>query len=339
MSQPESGLPRPDLESLLAVPTPEPGDDWVHGSPTGEAATARSGADRRNDSALDDSRASGSDSPTDVGSLEMVPVDSIVPNELQPRRRFDEEGMAALTDSVRSLGVLQPILVRPLDDHRFELIAGERRWRAARRAGLENIPAVVRLVADQRSLEEAIVENLHREDLNAIEEAAAFQQLIEDFGLTQDEVAVRVGKSRAAVSNTLRLFRLPGSVQRMVVSGELGAGHARALLGLDSSHRQRDMAERVVAESLTVRQVEDLVKRECITGDLASLSGAAGSGRVGGPGKKSAAALEVEQALADYLATGVSVEEASGTGRIVVRFADEDDLARIYELLSARPGR
>ncbi|MGB5755518.1 MAG: ParB/RepB/Spo0J family partition protein, partial [Acidimicrobiales bacterium] len=157
-----------------------------------------------------------------------LPVDDIVPNEFQPRRRFDDDSLEALTESVRELGVLQPILVRPDGEERYELIAGERRWRAARLAGLATIPAVVRSTADQGALEQAIVENLHREDLTALEEAHAYQQLVDDFGLTQDEVASRVGKSRSAIANTLRLFQLPVVVQRMVAERRLGAGHARA---------------------------------------------------------------------------------------------------------------
>lgn len=266
--------------------------------------------------------------------MRMLPVEAILPNEFQPRRRFDEDEMASLTDSVRALGVLQPVLVRPHGADRYELIAGERRWRAARRAGLREIPSVVRSVGDQRSLEEAIVENLHRADLNAIEEAAAFRQLIEDFGLTQDEVAARVGKSRAAVSNTLRLFQLPGVVQRLVADGHLSAGHARAILGLRDPVRQREMAERVVAQALSVRQVEELVKQEPETWETGG-GGGSGAGSPKG-GRKSTAALEIELELSERLSTGVSVEETNGTGRLVIRFADADDLARIYEILAGR---
>ena len=165
-----------------------------------------------------------------TGKMAEIPISAIQANEYQPRSRFEEEALVSLTDSIRELGVLQPVLVRQLGPDRYELIAGERRWRAARRAGLPSVPAIVRESDDRHSLEQALVENLHREDLNALEEASAFQQLIDEFEMTQEQVAQRVGKSRSAIANTLRLFQLPGSVQRMVASGELAAGHARALL-------------------------------------------------------------------------------------------------------------
>jgi ParB family chromosome partitioning protein len=283
--------------------------------------------------------AGSSPSAEPVGELKQIDVDAVVPNEFQPRRRFDEQALVALTDSVRELGVLQPILVRPDGSGLYELIAGERRWRAARRAGLPSIPAIVKSTEDQGSLEQAIVENLHREDLTAIEEAFAYQQLVDDFGLTQDEVAVRVGKSRSAVSNTLRLFQLPVAVQRLVSDGLLSAGHARALLGLESVTAQVELAERVLDEELSVRATEAAVRaladggagraRERGTGaDSAGVGGDSG-GRV----RKSTGALEVELELEDRLSTKVEVVEAEGNGRIVIRFADADDLDRIYRLL------
>ncbi len=198
----------------------------------------------------------------DVTSTELqdVPVAQIEPNRQQPRAYFDEEALVSLTASVAAVGVLQPILVRPDDNGRFQLIAGERRWRAAKRAGLQTIPALVRTVGDADSLEQALVENLHREDLNALEEAGAYQQLMEDFGLTQEQVANRVGKSRSAVTNTLRLFQLPPSVQKLVAERKLSAGHARALLGSPDRLFQETLARRAVAEDLSVRQLEELVR-------------------------------------------------------------------------------
>jgi ParB family chromosome partitioning protein len=195
-----------------------------------------------------------------------LPISAIEPNRYQPREHFDEEALLALSDSIRELGVLQPVLVRPLDDERFELIAGERRWRAARRAGLTAIPALVRDVSDTGSLEQALVENLHRTDLNPLEEAAAYQQLLEDFELTQEQVATRVGKSRPAVANTLRLLQLPASIQRLVAEQRLTAGHARALLGTPDRAFQEAFAQRIVREGLTVRQAEDEVRRQ-LAGD------------------------------------------------------------------------
>ena len=196
---------------------------------------------------------------TGGSGLQELPIGSVQPNPLQPRRMFDEDALEGLTDSVRELGVLQPVLVRAKDDG-YELIAGERRWRAAKRAGLPTIPAVIRPTDDVSSLEQALVENLHRQDLNALEEAAAYQQLIEDFGLTQDQVAKRVGKSRSAVANQLRLFQLPPAVQKLVGDGLISAGHAKALLGHPDRSYQEMLARKAVADSLSVRDLERLVK-------------------------------------------------------------------------------
>ncbi|MGH9269581.1 MAG: ParB/RepB/Spo0J family partition protein, partial [Acidimicrobiales bacterium] len=192
-----------------------------------------------------------------TGVFQELPIDVISPNTHQPRRHFDEEALTSLAASIRELGVLQPVLVRPAGDGAWELIAGERRWRAARRAGLRTIPALVRTVSDAASLEQALVENLHRADLNPMEEAAGYQQLIEEFHLTPVELAARVGKSRSAISNTLRLFQLPPAIQRLLADGELSAGHARALLGTPDRGFQESLARRAVAESLSVREVEE----------------------------------------------------------------------------------
>ena len=311
MSQPESDSGKPShlssLDALLSLGSTAPPD-----TPLGTSAEG----------------AAGSGGP--VGELLEIDIDDVVPNEFQPRRRFEEESLAALTESVRELGVLQPILVRPSADGHYELIAGERRWRAARRAGLRRIAAVVRTTDDVSSLEQAIVENLHRQDLNALEEAAAYQQLVDDFGFTQDEVAKRVGKSRSAVSNTIRLFQLPGSVQRLVSSGALSAGHARAILSLSDPAAQKALAARIVDEDLSVREAEESAK--------ALESGAvADSGRSAKSPRRramSASALEVERLLEDRLETRVEITESGGTGRITIRYADKEDLERIYRLLA-----
>jgi ParB family chromosome partitioning protein len=181
-------------------------------------------------------------------------------NPFQPRQHFDEEALTALVDSIRVVGVLQPVLVREVGEEEFELIAGERRCRAARRAGLQSVPALVQPATDTASLEQALIENLHREDLNPLEEAAAYKQLIEEFELTHDEVARRVGRSRAAVSNALRLMQLPPAVQRLVREQALSAGHARALLGTPDRELQEQLARRAVEEGLSVRAVEELVR-------------------------------------------------------------------------------
>ena len=187
-----------------------------------------------------------------------VAISAIRPNAYQPRSNFDDEGIASLAASIKELGVLQPVLLRPADNGQFELIAGERRWRAARRAGLTTIPAIIRSAADQDALEQALVENLHRTDLNPLEEAAAYQQLVDDFSFTHEQVATRVGKSRAAISNTLRLFQLSPAIQRMVLEGQVDAGHARALLGTTDKAFQETLARRVVKEGMSVRAVEEV---------------------------------------------------------------------------------
>jgi ParB family chromosome partitioning protein len=263
-----------------------------------------------------------------VGSFVELPLWSIEPNPLQPRSRFDDEELAALASSIVEVGVLQPVLVRRIEERRYELVAGERRFRAARLAGLEAIPAVVREVGDRTSLEHAIVENLHRSDLSAVEEAAAYRQLMDEFALTQDEVARRVGKSRSAVANTLRLLQLPAAVQRLVLEGELSAGHARALVGVEGTEAQIRLAARVVSEELSVRETERLARAE------GRQPGAPGGQGSGGDGKgRSVAVLEIEQVLAERLDTRVTVTVARNRGRLVVEFADLDDLERIFREL------
>ena len=195
--------------------------------------------------------------------LRVVPISHIRPNSYQPRSHFDEESMGSLAASIREVGLLQPVLVRQLEDEEdsYELIAGERRWRAARRAGLQTIPVLVQVADDVASLEQALVENLHRVDLNALEEAAAYQQLIDEFGLTHEQVATRMGKGRATVTNTLRLLQLPTGAQRALAERTISAGHARALLGTPDRALQEKMVEQIVEEGLTVRAVEELVRQ------------------------------------------------------------------------------
>jgi ParB family chromosome partitioning protein len=260
-----------------------------------------------------------------------LPVNSIKPNPHQPRVSFDEEALASLTASIRELGVLQPILVRSLGDEGYELIAGERRWRAAKRAGLQTIPAVSRTVSDMASMEQAVVENLHRQDLNPLEEAAAFQQLIEDFGLTHEQLSTRVGKSRAAITNTLRLFQLPPAVQKLVADGQLTAGHARALLGTPDRSFQEALGRRAVGEQLSVRAVEEAVRDRNELGGASSPSKAAEKPtKLRPPG-----VLELEELLSDHLDTRVSVELGGKRGRVIIDFADLEDLERIYRSMTA----
>ena len=269
-----------------------------------------------------------------------VPIGSIATSNFQPRRHFDEESLASLTASVRELGVLQPVLVRPAEDGTYALIAGERRWRAAKRAGLQTIPAIVRHADDATSLEQALVENLHREDLNALEEAAAYQQLIEDFHLTHDEVATRVGKSRSAISNALRLFQLPPTIQRLVAENQLSAGHARALLGTPDRAFQESLAKKAVAEGLSVRDVEDAVRqRNEIAGQVGSGAGPGGAMARPPSGRqlRPPGLLELEDLLSGYLDTRVKVEMGAKRGRIVVDFATLEDLERIYRVMTEGP--
>ena len=268
-----------------------------------------------------------------------VPVSQISTNPHQPRRAFDEEALASLTASVRELGVLQPLLVRPEGDGRYELIAGERRWRAAKRAGLPSVPVIVRTVDDTTSLEHALVENLHRQDLNALEEAAAYQQLIEDFNLTHDQVAVRVGKSRAAISNTLRLFQLPPSIQKLVAEGQVSAGHARALLGTPDRAFQEQLARRVVADALSVREVEDAVRQRNELGAATSGGAAEGSGGAPAPRRlRAPGLLELEELFSQHLDTRVQVTMGAKRGKVVIEFAGLEDLERLYRVIAAGQG-
>ncbi|HEY4401147.1 MAG TPA: ParB/RepB/Spo0J family partition protein [Acidimicrobiia bacterium] len=260
-----------------------------------------------------------------AGGYQELPVSTIRPNRYQPREHFGEEQLSALADSIREVGVLQPVLVRPADDG-YELIAGERRWRAARRAGLQAIPALIKTTDDASALEHALVENVHRADLNALEEAAAYQQLIEDFHLTHEQVAARVGRSRVAITNTLRLLQLPPAIQKMIQDDTLKGGHARALLGTPDRAFQEQLARRVVNEGLSVRAVEDAVRAH--VGD-AKRAPSAATGQLRPPGL-----LELEELLGDYLETRVKITVGGKQGRITVDFADLADLERLYRVVT-----
>jgi ParB family transcriptional regulator, chromosome partitioning protein len=272
-----------------------------------------------------------------AGGLAELPTAEIRPNPQQPREHFDEEALAALADSIREVGILQPVLVRAGEDGGYELIAGERRWRAARRAGLQTIPAMVRVADDAAMLQHAIVENIQREELNPLEEAAAYQQLIEDFSLTHDDVATRVGKSRATITNTLRLLQLPPSIQRCLKDGTIRMGHAHALLGTPDRGFQEELAKRVVAEDLSVRQVEDAIRNRQEPAPPPNEVAAAASdpgGRLRPPGL-----LELEELLGDYLETRVKITMGARHGRVQIEFANLEDLERIYRAMSQGPVR
>lgn len=253
-------------------------------------------------------------------------IEDLKTNPKQPRSNFDDKRQEELTESIRNHGILQPILVR-FNNFEYELIAGERRLRAAHAAGLEVIPAFIREVDDQNSFEQAIVENLQRDNLNAIEEAAAFQRLIEEFGYTQQQVAERVGKGRPTIANALRLLHLCPEIQEMLKSGQISAGHARALLGIEDTQTQIILAQRVIDDELSVRQTEEAVVSISQPIKISSTTELRGS--------KDAGVLEVENILSDKLNTKVAVTTRGGKGKILVTFADMDDLHRIFNLLNS----
>jgi ParB family chromosome partitioning protein len=272
----------------------------------------------------------------EAARLDELPVDSISPNRHQPRVHFDEESLAELASSIREIGVLQPVLVRPIGGG-YELLAGERRWRAARRAGLAVIPAIVRVTDELGAVERALIENLHRQDLTALEEAAAFQQLIEDFGLTHEQVATRVGKSRSAVTNTLRLMSLPPTIQHLLADGRLSAGHAKALLGTPDRAFQEQLARRAAQEGWPVRAVEEAVRAR--TGAPAAapddaVGASLAPARRTAPRLRAPGMLELEELLAERLSTKVSVQMGAQRGKVVVEFADLEDLERLYRIMS-----
>lgn len=261
-----------------------------------------------------------------------IAVDRIVSNPRQPRTVFDDDELDELTWSIRELGVLQPIIVRPRpgggtdgSGPAYELVMGERRWRAARAAGLDTVPAIVRDTEDDALLRDALLENLHRSQLNPLEEAAAYQQLLDDFGCTQEELAGRIGRSRPQISNTLRLLRLPPLVARRVAAGVLSAGHARALLGLSDAAAMERMAQRIVAEGLSVRTVEELVSLD---------DGVARSPRRRSrPGTPQPHLEEVASRLSDFLDTRARIALGRQKGRVTIEFASVDDLDRILEVI------
>lgn len=265
-----------------------------------------------------------------------IPIKDLVPNPNQPRVHFDEESLSDLSASIREIGVLQPLLVRQMPDGSFQLIAGERRWRAAQRAGLLTVPAVVKTTDDMTSVEQALVENLHRQDLSPLEEASAFQQLIDDFGLTHDDVAKRVGKSRSSVTNALRLFSLPPAIQALLADSRLSAGHAKALLGSPDRAFQEQLARRAAAEGWSVRAVEEAVRDRGDAGTAGTTRNSADTKpetRSGSSKLRPAGLMELEERIADYLATRVAVKMANKKGTITIEFADLEDLERLYYLM------
>lgn len=272
------------------------------------------------DDLTEDPQTSGS--PVLGAHFAEIPITAIRPNPRQPRTVFDEEAMAELVHSIREVGLLQPIVVRQTGDDTFELIMGERRWRASQNAGLDTIPAIVRDTQDDDLLRDALLENLHRAQLNPLEEAAAYQQMLDDFGCTHDELAQRIGRSRPQISNTLRLLRLTPAVQRRVAAGVLSAGHARALVSVEDPQRQEDLAGRVVAEGISVRGLEELLA----VGDRAEPT--IRRNKPVAPGL-----ADIEERLTDRFETRCRVQLGRSKGRITVEFASLDDLQRILSLM------
>lgn len=320
MAQQKRGLGR-GLGALIPSAPP------VAGSPAGPVSGAGTAAAGE---APDAGHAghSGRDEPAFIGvHYDEVPIGAVTPNPRQPRQAFDEDALAELAASITEVGLLQPVVVRKVMPGRYELIMGERRWRASQRAGLEHIPAIVRGTADDDLLRDALIENLHREQLNPLEEAAAYRQLLDDFGATHEELAGKIGRSRPHITNTLRLLQLPPGVQRRVAAGVLSAGHARALLAVEGAEVQERLAQRIVAEGLSVRAVEEIAA----VGDP-SLAREPRRPRERQPVLP--ALRELADRLSDTLETRVKVEQGRRKGKIVVEFASLDDLERIIKLIS-----
>jgi ParB family chromosome partitioning protein len=262
---------------------------------------------------------------------EEIPIGSVTPNPRQPRQVFDEDSIQELASSIQEVGLLQPVVVRSVMPGHYELVMGERRWRACQQAGLDRVPALVRVTSDDELLREALMENLHREQLNPLEEAAAYQQLLDDFGATHDELARKVGRSRPHISNTIRLLQLSPAVQKRVAAGVLTAGHARALLSLPDAASQDRLAQRIVAEGLSVRAVEEIV---AMGGDEET----AAPRRARTPKPFAPALNELAGRLSDAFETRVTVELGKRKGKIVVEFATVEDLERIVAAMSPENG-
>jgi ParB family chromosome partitioning protein len=259
-----------------------------------------------------------------VGSQEEVSLSSITPNPKQPRTHFDPEALAELVASIKEIGILQPPVVREVGAGRYELIMGERRFRAAKLAGLKTIPVIIRQTKDNELLREALIENIHRSNLNALEEAAAYSNLLNDFNCTHDELAEKLGRSRSVITNTMRLLNLPASVQNKVAAGVISAGHARALLGLSDNAAIEKLANRIVAEGLSVRTVEEII----------AITKPGGSSKKKSGGRKETPELrELAEALGDSLDTRVRIESAKGKGAIIIEYSGGEDLQRLVKLI------
>ena len=314
------------------IPTGPPAAAAIIDSPAPVAVPAAPASERASEPASVAAAAEAAGPAAVPGaSFRELPVEAIRANPRQPRQVFDEESQDELKTSIKEFGLLQPVVVRPVEGDAYELVMGERRWRATRDLGLETIPAIVRDTADDAMLRDALLENLHRVQLNPLEEAAAYRQLLDEFGTTHEELAQRIGRSRSQVTNTVRLLNLPVPVQRRVAAGVLSAGHARALLALDDAAAQDALASRIVAEGLSVRAVEELV---ALAGhEKPTATRAPRSQRVTAP-----ALTDLADRLSDSFDTRVKVELGRRKGKIVVEFASVDDLERIVGLMAPGMG-
>ena len=283
-------------------------------------ATKRGGLGTNLDSLIPTSLTVGGQEVAQQGEVAIV---NISPNPRQPRRFFDESAMAELVSSIKSIGILQPPVVRKVAENKYELIMGERRFLAAKLAGLTSIPVIIRQTPDNELLREALIENIHRSQLNPLEEGAAYAQLLSDFGCTHDELALKLGRSRPLISNTIRLLNLPEMVQRKVAAGVISAGHARALLGLTEASDIEKLASRIIAEGLSVRATEEAI---------ATLKPASTSVKRATKGV-SAAGLAAAELLGDYLDTRVTVQAGKDKGKIVIEYSGNEDLQRIVDLI------
>lgn len=281
----------------------------------------RGGLGRNLDSLIPTSLTVGT---TEVAQQNEVSISAILPNPRQPRRVFDEDALNELIASIKEIGILQPPVVRKVSEGRYELVMGERRFRAAKAAGLTTIPVIIRQTPDNELLREALIENIHRSQLNPLEEAAAYAGLLDDFGCTHDELAIKLGRSRPLISNMLRLLNLPATVQRKVAAGVISAGHARALLALSDEKEIEKLANRIVAEGLSVRATEEIVATANPARKVREVKNKVGSSGI---------ALASAELLSDYLDTRVNVEQGKGKGRITIEFAGSEDLQRIVDLI------
>jgi ParB family chromosome partitioning protein len=304
------------------IPTSAPAAEEASPRDEGAAASAWAAGDAPAPASED---AGPELAPVQGATFAELPIGAIRPNAAQPRQVFDEEAMAELVYSIREVGLLQPVVVRRTGTDTYELVMGERRWRAAQEAGLTTIPAIIRDTEDTAMLRDALLENLHRAQLNPLEEASAYQQLLDDFACTHDELATRIGRSRPQISNTIRLLKLSPAVQRRVAAGVLSAGHARSLLGVEDPEQQDRLAQRVVAEGISVRGLEELV--------AVGETGSTGVRRVARPKPTAPGLAELADRLSDRLETRVKVDLGRAKGRVTIEFASLDDLRRIVEIM------